>query len=256
MNFEQTRRYWEERASGDPTAQSTTQDVYLREIEARVLSGILARHRPQRVLDAGCGDARTTVRLAGEFPDTQFIAGDYSTAMLRNAEANVRTAKLQNVRLCELDVTRPLQQTALDLVYTTRCLINLPDWEAQQQAIDYLRGALKAGGLYVMIENFIEGHDNFNRVRQAFGLAAIAVREHNLFFERARTEAHLRGKFEIAEETNISSAYYLVSRVVYSKLCDDQGVKPDYFDAHHRYAAALPFSGEYGPVRMLCLRKL
>lgn len=256
MNFEQTRRYWEERASGDATAQSTTQDVYLREIESRVLSGILARNRPRRVLDAGCGDARTTARLAAEFPNTQFLGGDYSAAMLRNAEANVRAARLQNVQLRELDVTRPLDETGFDVVYTTRCLINLPDWGTQQKAIGHLHAALKAGGLYVMIENFIEGHDNFNRVRQAFGLPAIAVREHNLFFERPRMEACLRGKFEVVDEANISSAYYLVSRVVYSKICEDQGVKPDYFDAHHRYAAALPFSGEYGPVRMLSLRKV
>jgi hypothetical protein len=62
-------------------------------------------------------------------------------------------------------------------------------------------------------------------------------------------------RVEVAGETNISSAYYLASRVLYSRICQDSGTQPDYFDAHHRYASALPFCGEFGPVRMLCLKK-
>jgi len=38
-------------------------------------------------------------------------------------------------------------------------------------------------------------------------------------------------------------------------MCADSGVAPDYFDDHHRLAAGLPFAGEFGPVRLLSLRK-
>ena len=60
---------------------------------------------------------------------------------------------------------------------------------------------------------------------------------------------------KLEEEINISSTYYLVSRIIYSKICAETGVQMDYFDDHHRYAAGLPFSGEFGPVRLICLRK-
>jgi hypothetical protein len=107
-----------------------------------------------------------------------------------------------------------------------------------------------------MIENFVEGQDNFNRVRELFQLPPIKVRDHNLFFERSKLVDYMTGRFSLVEEHNISSTYYLVSRVIYSRICADRGVAPDYFDEHHRYAAGLPFAGEYGPVRCLVLRKI
>ena len=255
MDFEQIRQYWEQRAAADTSAQSTTQDYYLREIEFRVLHDSLVKYRPARIMDIGCGDASTTIRLASFFPGTQFIAGDYSSSMRRNAVTNLANSGLSNISIENCDITEPLLAKSQDLVYTTRCLINLPSWELQQRAIQSIHGALGAGGIYVMIENFIEGQENVNYLREAFGLPQIAVRSHNLFFERSKLFEFLMPSFDVIEEVNISSTYYLVSRIIYSKICQDKAVQPDYFDAHHRYACALPFSGEYGPVRMLSLRR-
>jgi hypothetical protein len=106
-----------------------------------------------------------------------------------------------------------------------------------------------------MIENFIEGQDNFNRVRASFGLPEISIREHNCLFNRNRLLDFVSNYFEVLEEGNISSTYYLVSRVIYSKICMEKNIAPDYFDVHHKYGAQLPFSGEYGPVRMIRMRK-
>lgn len=255
MNFEQVKQYWEERASTDSSAQSTTQDFYLREIEFRVLKGLVERYRPAEVMDVGCGDARTTARLAAEFPGLCFLGGDYSEAMVKNARSNIERAGIGNLRVGMCDVSRPLPDQGLSMVYTTRCLINLPSWQLQQQALGHLYDALAPGGVYAMIENFMEGHDNFNQVRRSFGLPPIPVREHNLFFERSRLLEFISERFEILEEINISSSYYLVSRVVYSMICQEASSSPDYFDDHHRHAAQLPFTGEYGPVRLLCMRR-
>lgn len=255
MDFEQIKQYWEKRAAADASAQSTTQDYYLREIECRVLREAIAKYRPRRVMDVGCGDAWTTVRLASDFPEVEFLGGDYSGSMIQNAKANVAKTTLQNVRVEDCDITGPITAGMFDLIYTTRCLINLPSWELQQVAIKHIGNALSSDGTYVMIENFIEGHENFNRARETFGLPPIAVRSHNLFLERSRLVEYLKRSFQIIEENNISSTYYLVSRIIYSRICQDKSIAPDYFDDHHRYASALPFCGEYGPVRMLCLRK-
>ena len=255
MDFSQVKKYWEERASADSSAQSTTQDYYLREIEFRVVKGLINQYMPASVMDVGCGDARTTARLATEFGDMKFVGGDYSESMVRNALGNIDSAGIKNLNVMLCDISRPLSVGRLDMIYSTRCLINLPTWDLQQIAIQNIADALVTGGLFVMIENFVEGHDNFNRVRGNFGLPEIPVREHNLFFSRDRLLDFVSNSFEVLDEVNISSTYYLASRAIYSKICQENGTDPDYFDAHHQYAAQLPFCGEFGPVRMICMRR-
>jgi len=254
LDFEGIRQYWDNRASGDTSAQSTTQDVYLREIEYRVLFDRILQHDPARVADVGCGDGRTTMRLATGSPEAVFEGYDYATAMVANARQSCLTGSVPNVRFAQGDITHGLPNR-FDLIYTTRCLINLPSWQLQMLALRHIHAALDDGGVYLMVENFQEGHDNFNRVREDYGLNGIAVRPHNYFFQRQRLIDFLSPLFVVQEELNISSTYYLMSRVVYARMCADSGSAPDYFDDHHRLAAALPFAGEFGPVRLLSLRK-
>lgn len=254
MNFDEIRKYWDDRASGDSSAQSTTQDVYLREIEFAVLSERILKYAPRRVADVGCGDGRTTARLANKYPDSDFMGFDYSQSMVANARRDRSSVDRPNLKFDQLDICDGLNG-AFNLIYTTRCLINLPSWDLQQLAVNNIHRALAPGGVYAMVENFAEGHANFNQIRTQFNLPEIPVREHNLFFERARLIDWSAKMFEVDEEVNISSAYYLASRVIYSKICVETGVAPNYFDDHHRFAAGLPFCGEYGPVRLLCLKK-
>jgi hypothetical protein len=47
----------------------------------------------------------------------------------------------------------------------------------------------------------------------------------------------------------------LVSRVIYSKICSVKGSAPDYFDIHHELASQLPVCGNFGPVKLLVLKK-
>lgn len=254
MNFEEIKKYWEDRAAGDSSAQSTTQDFYLREIECNILIDRIQKYSPNCVADVGCGDGRTTARLASKFPNVNFAGFDYSSFMVENAMNQLASGELPNIEFAQLDICAGLKAN-FDLIYTTRCLINLPSWDLQKIAIDNIHSSLAMGGIYLMTENFIEGHDNFNQVRKNFGLSEIPIREHNFFFQRDRLINYIDGRFEVEEEVNISSTYYLMSRVIYSKICCETGQQPDYFDDHHRFAAGLPFTGEFGPVRLICLKK-
>lgn len=255
MNFEEIKKYWEDRAAGDLSAQSTTQDFYLREIEYNVLLERIQKYLPESAADVGCGDGRTTMRLAGKFPNVSFSGFDYSSFMVKNAGNHLSVEELPNIQFDQLDICSGLKKS-FELIYTTRCLINLPSWELQKIAISNIHNSLIAGGVYLMVENFIEGQENFNQVRKSYGLPEIPVREHNFFFQRDRLLGYIDGLFEVEEEVNISSAYYLISRVIYSKICSETGRQPDYFNDHHRFAAGLPFTGEFGPVRLICLKKL
>ncbi len=254
MNFEEIRKYWEDRAAGDPSAQSTTQDFYLREIEFNVLSERIRRYSPGLIADVGCGDGRTTVRLASMFPDKSFTGFDYSSSMVENARRVLGSSNASNIKFEQLDICDGLKNS-YNLIYTTRCLINLPAWDIQQVAINNIHRALTKDGIYLMVENFIDGQNNFNEVRKAFGLAEISIREHNNFFDRQRLLDYVGGMFDVIEEVNISSVYYLVSRVIYSKICAENNTDPNYFDDHHRFAAGLPYCGEFGPVRLVCQKK-
>lgn len=254
MNFEEIRNYWEGRASDDSSAQSTTQDVFLREIELNTLIEEIKKFSPKRVADVGSGDGRTTIGLARTFSDVQFFGFDYSPAMVNNSNQILSTQSVSNIVFNQLDVTVDLSHS-FDLIYTTRCLINLPSWDLQKKALRNIHKSLADKGVYVMIENFVEGHENFNLIRKKFELPEIQIREHNLFFQRQQLLDYTTDFFEVTEEVNISSSYYLVSRVVYSKICSDSCKQPDYFDEHHRYAAGLPFCGEFGPVRLISFKK-
>jgi ubiquinone/menaquinone biosynthesis C-methylase UbiE len=255
LDFEEIRQYWQDRATSDSSAQSTTRDVYLREIEFTVLKDLISKKNPLRVADVGCGDGRTTLRLALEYPAVTFYGGDYSDAMIENAKRVICASGANNISVGLCDITNGIDVPNVDMIYTTRCLINLPSWELQCKALDHIHAVLPKGGHYVMIENFVEGQTNFNTLRKAYGLPSIAIRKHNLFFERPILDRYLSGKFEVVEEANISSSYYLATRIIYTKICHERNLDPDYFDEHHRYAVGLPFLGEFGPVRMLSLRK-
>lgn len=254
LNYDEIKKYWNERAAADPSAQSTTQDFYLREIEHAALSERIAKFSPSVVTDVGCGDGRTTSRLAAKFEAASFTGFDYSSSMVDNARKNAEAEGLTNIKFGQLDISDGLIGV-FDLVYTTRCLINLPSWELQKNAIHNIHSALTHNGVYLMVENFVDGQENFNKARKDFGLSEISIRDHNLFFDRDKLLEFVSDRFDVIEEVNISSSYYLVSRIVYSKICAETGKQPDYFDDHHRLAAGLPFCGEYGPVRLIYLKK-
>ena len=70
-----------------------------------------------------------------------------------------------------------------------------------------------------MIENFLDGHEQLNNLRRDFGLPEIKIRHHNVFLEQEAVLRFAEQDFTVEEVTNISSAYYMVTRVIYSKIC-------------------------------------
>jgi ubiquinone/menaquinone biosynthesis C-methylase UbiE len=255
MDADEIQNYWDQRASTDGSAQSTTMDFYLREIEFKCVDQLIQKTMPTSVFDIGCGDARTTYRLAAKHPHIKFVGGDFAPSMIKNATRNINERKVDNIELIAFDASKPSDLSGFDLVYTNRCLINLASWAAQQEAIKNIYRLLSPNGTYVMIENFLDGQADMNAARTDYGLPEIKIREHNFFFEQEALFSFVKPFFDVREVQNISSSYYLVTRVVYSKICQEKGATPDYFDEHHRLAAELPFCGNYGPVKMVILAK-
>lgn len=249
------KNYWNRRAGSDQSQQSTTMDIWLRNIEANVLLESIKRFRPNSVCDIGCGDGMTTIKAAQSNQSVIFFGFDYSENMIKNANKNKANNNVENVEFSVADATDSVGSQKFDFAYSTRCLINLGDWESQKKAINNIGNSLKDGGVYLMIENFAEGQELFNSLRATFGLPVIPIRDHNTFFAKRLLLEYMSRSFQVESDVNISSSYYLVSRIIYSSICQKDQLAPDYNDIHHELASKLPFLGEYGPVRAITFIK-
>lgn len=232
MNAAEIHDYWDERATLHPE-KATTDDLLLRDLEYAELSRRIDRLQPRTVLDVGCGDGRTTLRLAKRFPEVQFTGIDYSTAMIAIANQLGSPLDYANVSFSCCDLFNCV--SSLDLAISCRCLINLESWDAQQAAIEHL---LEWSKRRVLIENFVGPHNKLNELRRAAGLPEIAIRLHNCYLhEHALERFHARSE-------GFADAYYYVSRVAYSRMCADTG-EPIRYD-HPICKAAAKLSQDIG----------
>ncbi len=259
MNYSEIKLYWETRADEYQTdPEATTNDYYMRQIEIREIDNKIKLYYDQIkiVADIGCGNGFSTIELAKRYPDLTFYGFDYSEAMIKNAKIKAEELNIINAVFSVLDIVNEELDKTFDLIYTDRCLINLSTWDNQKIALNKIISALNNNGKYIMIENFISGQNNLNSLRKDFDLEPIKIREHNLFFNLPELKEYLKiinGNFLTYE--NISSLYYLVSRVIYSKICNIDSAEPDYYDIHHELGSKLPQCGDFGPIALCQIEK-
>jgi SAM-dependent methyltransferase len=255
--------YWDDRAKTAPANAKTTNDVYLRKLEAALLAAELDNLQlpaGAAVLDVGCGDGQTILTLAERFPGLQFRGIDFSPEMISAAQTalSLRADSFRHriafgpgdVR--DIDAVAGKEKFAA--ILSNRCLINLSNADEQYGALRQIADHLDQNGAYLGTENFVGGQNELNRLRRTLGLPAIAIRWHNLFFDEKSFMATARTMFRSVELTNFSSAYYYVTRVVYSALCQLQERQPDYEDPVHAVAIKLPSFGDFSPVKFIRAR--
>ncbi|MBW4518500.1 MAG: L-histidine N(alpha)-methyltransferase [Scytolyngbya sp. HA4215-MV1] len=259
------KQYWCERAGQtDPASlQATTYDVYLRELEiTKLKEKISAASLPHgsTVVDLGCGDGYSTMSLASAFPDVRFIGIDWSEEMLTLAEKklSVQLDLLDRVSFRVGDMrslSSSLQAERFDVFLTMRSLINLTSSAEQYNTISQIAEHLKPGGYYFCIENFMQGQNNFNRMRVTMGLPEIPVRWHNHFFEEEEFLVETSKFFDPVIIDSFLSSYYLATRVIYSAGCHLMGEEPDYFHPIHQTAGQLPVIGDFSPIKLASMRR-
>ncbi len=257
------RQYWDERAraaAGEPSA--TTNDVYLRDLESTVLLNEL---RPiladasVRILDVGCGDGKTTLDLAAQFPNATFLGVDFSSEMVISAKKNAA----QSSRFCDVQFqvgdARALHDvignSIFDVILTSRCLINIVDREQQWLILKQFSEALAPGGYYFGTENFLGGQNNLNSLRRGLGLPEIEIRWHNLYFEEIEFLTYARKMFDSVELINFSSTYYFITRCVYSALCKQENESTNYEHPIHKVAVRFQPFGDFSPIKLIRAKK-
>lgn len=249
------KTFWNARAA-DPSldaAQVTHPDIWQRWLEIEALKQLIPQG--SRLVDIGCGAGVTVKELA---PILSAAVGiDFSEGMIQRARAQNHELSA-SVRFEVADVLKldPAQLGIFDVAVTIRCLINLPDWDAQRLALRNIAAIVRPGGMYYFIEGSADGRESLNALRQAVGLEAMPIVWHNLDFERERTLTYLDRWFSLEAELGFGS-YDLVSRVVHPLLvAPDQ---PKYRAKINEFAAraALHRLGdkENSRVAFYCLRR-
>jgi ubiquinone/menaquinone biosynthesis C-methylase UbiE len=258
-DISEIKHYWDEQAvkfgSG---ANATTQDIVMRDIEINYIVDFLTSfNRPLKVLDIGCGNGYSTFQYQKRAAIHSFTGGDYSEEMISSANGEMKKhSEINNLEFKVMDVLRLSEYNeTYDVIISDRCLVNLGSSKNRKKALDEIAKCVKSGGYYLMIENFIEGHTEFNLLRERLGLEEIKVRWHNSFFSRPELNDSTKHTFEIVRTDNISSLYYLITRVVYSKLCEMENRTPDYDNPIYNVAAQLPSIGNFGPICANVLRR-
>lgn len=233
---ERIRGFWDERARKFGAHQrATLGETYLRHVEVRAMLRELRRRRPCAALDVGCGNGYSTKTYAAALPGTRFVGIDFSGEMLRFAEED----KPGNASFHHADVTddATLPAGPFDVIFTQRCIQNLPDYDTQRGAIDNLRRRLAPEGVLILNECSKDGVAQLNGLRQRLGLKPIEGIEpwHNCFM---RDESLIRDYG--AQVRYISSTYMFAAKIIHKRLA--------------RVAKHLPSVGRFGYDRFYFLQ--
>lgn len=212
--------YYRQRAANGKYA--TSPDFNLREVENEYLSRQLANGLT--VLDVGCGTGYSTLCHAARW-ESNFTGIDFVPEMVGAARTMMNEFSLRGkVNFDEGDVTRlKYPDASFDVVISQRCLLNLPNREAQWTALREIARVLRPGGKYLMLEGTLQGLHKLNELRNSFGLDAIP--------EAEGTNNWFSNKFDEKEMLDISSRifseylgvqrfgmYYFISRVIHPLL--------------------------------------
>jgi SAM-dependent methyltransferase len=253
--------FWDEQAKTHGASDhATAPDHHYRKLEIASIVDAIGQINHETILDVGCGNGFTTRLIAKKFPEALITGVDFSAPMIDEAK-KLRAANAEffvgDAR--SLSRHKEIAGQRFDVVLSSRCLINLASWDEQKTAIREMQRLLAHDGRLILVENVLDGLVNLNRIRVKFGLPEIKVRWHNKYLDMESLMKFLGTlRFFPEHVENIGNMYYIASRVIYAKLCLDQGKEPDYDNPINAIAAGLPTLGKFyacSPNYMIVLRQ-
>lgn len=198
------------------------EDFYMIHLEIeRISEAIMEVDKRERVLDVGCGNGYSTdhirsYTMACSNRPNMFVGIDYCGDLVNiakksysNDNANV---KYQFFNGDALGLW--FEDEAFDIVYTTRCLINILTWEDQKIAIDECLRVTKRGGRVIFSEAFWEPLQKLNALRSMVRLPPLRMHDFNRYLYIDKLCDFLEEKGLNYKIEDFSSLYYLGSRVL------------------------------------------
>jgi ubiquinone/menaquinone biosynthesis C-methylase UbiE len=260
FGLEEIRRFWTDQAlrHGSSPAASWS-DLPVLDLEVREIARHLADG--QRVLDVGCANGHSTVRLAASH-DLSVRGLDVIPEMIAQARQRLASLPAELARRVAFDVG---DVTALDeppesydRVVVIRVLINLETWERQAAALGQCARVLRPGGLLLLSEATRQGWTALNRFRREWGLPDIPMPAFNNYVDQELLVAAASPDWDVVEVSDFASSYYVATRVVKPLLARAAPVAVDVANPlmeWNRWASLLPAAGDYGTQKLFVLRK-
>jgi len=166
------------------------------------------------VLDVGCANGFASLRQLKDRKPAHVTGIDFSYNMIRYAlEVRSDHPQKEQLHFETGDITNiQFKDNSFDVVYTTRVLINLPNWQDQIRGINECIRVAKKGGTIVLSEAFFEPLVLLNSLRLLVQLEPLVEHDFNRYIKKKNIEAYLSESGYKFENIDFSSVYYLGSR--------------------------------------------
>jgi trans-aconitate methyltransferase len=200
-----------------------------------------------KVLDIGCGNGYVAARLQCEFPFLSIDGVDSNLGMVDCANSrNLPNTKFHTASAAELG-SLELLVNSYDVVFSTRCFINIIDEDERYASIELASQYVKSGGFLALLEGFESGQATYNALRNALGYQTIPPSWHNVYLNSSKLKKTLSKSLEYIEESDMESLgldqhflsnRYLAMRVLLPLFKND----PDFFDGNRNDPTGLALS--------------
>jgi ubiquinone/menaquinone biosynthesis C-methylase UbiE len=195
---------------------ATASTPWVRTASLRRLKRVI---RPgDRVLDVGCGNGSSL--LGPLSSECRAYGVDMTEEMLRNAKKHHPEAR----GLCRSDAcSLPFQSGSFDVVYSSRCVINVLTEEMQHVALSEIFRVVKPNGTVVLMENFEEPMARMNQVREVCRAGPPIVDTHNLQLNLQRTLEYSRSLGWTVTRTHSNTWASFVANVLMARIARRRG---------------------------------
>lgn len=240
-------KFWSERARlYGSDARTNTNDIWLREIEISNVDRIIKTYKPLKILDFGCANGYSTIRLAKLNPQCTFSAIDINPDMIKIANDLLIENDCNNCSFHLMNIFNNSFDTKFDLIYTIRVIQNIDNFNNQKKIFNQLYKIMKEKGYFYYIESYEEGYESINNDRLKMGLSPLPIHPHLTLLSK-KFDNYVSKSMNLIETTSPSSSYYLITRLVYSYIAKQNKAEIDYNHPLHIVASMVPQIGNYGP---------
>ena len=174
------------------------------------------------VIDIGCANGYSAFKQMEAHRLKSIIGVDYAESMVSSAKSRLDKITPDCSVKFEAGDVRNLKfdSNSFDVAYTSRVIINLPNWIEQRQAVDECLRVVKKGGTLILSEGFWEPLNKLNSIRQICGLQPLVEHDFNRYLKISKLSEYLMSKGVDFEIHDYSSIYYLGSRLLRELVTD------------------------------------
>jgi SAM-dependent methyltransferase len=230
------RESYRRRNPRDPYA--TSRDVNLRDLEIEAITQVVEPETSGPLIDLGCGNGLTLLRLASRLPRLKTVGVDFTPELIEGAEYLTDellpgAPRPEFVCADAFEYLAALADGSVSQILTERFVMNLPSSAAQERLLASVERVLEPAGRLVMCEASESGFAALNDVRESLGLERVAGRSEDnvsvIRFDDDEFERWMHENLGLVVSKKLGfSDFFLISRAIHPALV---APRPPRFDA-------------------------